>query len=109
MIKHDKWTNEEHDYLVKLKEQGYTYQQIADELTTTFNQKFTFDGVRNRYRYKAEQTGTPNYKETTEILADGSHKSDKLLKMSVEQSKDVNYLLKAHGFDTEQWELVNAK
>src|SRR5690606_39842493 len=82
MIKHDKWTNEEHDYLVMLKEQGYTYQQIADELTTKFNQKFTFDGVRNRYRNKAQQEKPTGYKETTEILHDGTHKSDKLLKMS---------------------------
>lgn len=49
------------------------------------------------------------YKETTEILSDGSHKSDKLLKMSAEQTKDVNYLLKAHGFSSTDWELVNAK
>lgn len=49
------------------------------------------------------------YKETTEILANGSQKSDKLIKMSVEQSKDVNYLLEAHGFDKKEWELVNAK
>lgn len=109
MIKHDKWTNEEHDYLVMLKEQGYTYQQIADELTTKFNQKFTFDGVRNRYRNKVQQEKPTGYKETTEILHDGTHKSDKLLKMSAEQSKDVNYLLNAHGFDTEQWELVSAR
>lgn len=49
------------------------------------------------------------YKETTEILANGSHKSDKLLRMSAEQSKDVEYLLEAHGFDKSTWELVNAK
>lgn len=50
-----------------------------------------------------------NYKETTEILADGSHRSDKLVRMSSEQSKDVNYLLSAHGFDSQTWELVNAR
>ncbi|MFS1518514.1 hypothetical protein V1503_18935 [Bacillus sp. SCS-151] len=50
-----------------------------------------------------------NYKDTTEILANGSHKSDKLVRMTAEQSKDVNYLLKAHGFDKATWELVNAK
>lgn len=50
-----------------------------------------------------------SYKETTEILSNGSHKSDKLIKMSDEQSKDVNYILTAHGFDKETWELVNAK
>lgn len=49
------------------------------------------------------------YKETTEIMADGSHKSDKLVRMNAEQLKDVNYLLEAHGFDKESWELVNAK
>lgn len=49
------------------------------------------------------------YRETNEILANGSHKSDKLIKMSSEQSKDVNYILEAHGFDKETWELVNAK
>ncbi|MFF3148160.1 hypothetical protein ACFVRU_42225, partial [Streptomyces sp. NPDC057927] len=37
------------------------------------------------------------YKETTEILKDGTQKSDKLIKMSTEQSKNVNYLLEAHG------------
>lgn len=49
------------------------------------------------------------YKETTEILSNGSHKSDKLIKMSAEQSKDIDYILSAHGFDKETWELVNAK
>ncbi|MGG2091257.1 hypothetical protein AB1283_00640 [Bacillus sp. S13(2024)] len=49
------------------------------------------------------------YKETTEILTDGSHKSDKLIRMTNEQSKDVEYLLEAHGFDKKSWELVNAK
>lgn len=49
------------------------------------------------------------YKETTEILANGEHKSDKLVRMSAEQSKDVNFLLEAHGFDPNSWELVNAK
>ncbi|PLR99634.1 hypothetical protein [Bacillus sp. T33-2] len=49
------------------------------------------------------------YKETTEILSDGSHKSDKLIRMNAEQSKDINYILEAHGFNKESWELVNAK
>lgn len=49
------------------------------------------------------------YKETTEILSDGSHKSDKLISMSTEQSKDVNYLLEAHGFDATEWELTSAR
>ena len=49
------------------------------------------------------------YKETTEILSDGSHRSDKLVKMNAQQAKDVNYLLEAHGFDKSDWDLVNCK
>ncbi|MCM3110020.1 hypothetical protein [Lederbergia lenta] len=49
------------------------------------------------------------YKETREILSNGSHKSDKLIRMNDEQSKDVNFLLEAHGFDDKSWELVNAR
>lgn len=50
-----------------------------------------------------------NYKETVEILGDGSHKSDKLLKMSAEDTKNPDFLLKAHGYDPNEWELTNAK
>ena len=52
---------------------------------------------------------TNKYKNTTEIMNDGSHKSDKLIAMNEEQSKDINYVLEAHGFNKDEWELVNAK
>src|SRR5690625_2518086 len=42
-------------------------------------------------------------------MADGSHKSDKLLKMSAEQAKDPEYIMKAHGYDPNKWEVTNAK
>lgn len=50
-----------------------------------------------------------NYKTTTEIMGDGSHKSDKLIKMDAEDSKDPDFLLKAHGYDPSKWKLTNAK
>jgi len=50
-----------------------------------------------------------NYKESVEINKDGSQTSNKLVRMSIEESKDVNYLLKAHGYDIYEWELVSAR
>ena len=50
-----------------------------------------------------------SYVESTEILEDGTQRSDKLLEMSAEQAKDVEYLLKAHGFDPCEWELISAR
>lgn len=50
-----------------------------------------------------------NYKKTIEINKDGSQTSDKLVRMSEEDSKDVNYLLVAHGYDSKVWELISAR
>jgi hypothetical protein len=60
-------------------------------------------------RTKTNEDTVLSYKEKVEILGDGSHKSDKLLRMSAEQCKDPEFLLKAHGYDNSEWELVNAK
>lgn len=49
------------------------------------------------------------YKSTIEIKPDGAQVSDKLLKMSDEESKDIEFLLKAHGYDSKVWELVSAR
>ena len=70
--------------------------------------------LESEYEEIEEASNTENeplikYKETTEILGDGTQKSDKLISMSNEQSKDVNYLLQAHGFDTTEWELISAR
>ncbi|AYP68242.1 hypothetical protein PQE75_gp237 [Bacillus phage vB_BcoS-136] len=67
------------------------------------------DFVENEEIEKLNSEEEVTYKETVEILANGNRKSDKLIKMSSEQSKDVDYLLDAHGFDKTDWELVNAR
>lgn len=50
-----------------------------------------------------------NYKETVELNKDGTQTSDKLLRMSQEECKDVEFLLKAHGYCTKTWELISAR
>jgi hypothetical protein len=50
-----------------------------------------------------------NYKNTIELKENGVQISDKLLRMSEEESKDVNHLLKAHGYDIKSWDLVSAR
>lgn len=49
------------------------------------------------------------YHSETSINKDGSYTSDKLLLMSEEQSKDIDYILNAHGFDKHVWELISAR
>lgn len=51
----------------------------------------------------------PNYKETVELKGDGSTISDKLVQMTNAEMKDSEFLLKAHGFNPKEFELVSAK
>ena len=43
------------------------------------------------------------------INKDGTYSSKKLLTMNEHESKDPEYLLKAHGFDTDAWEVVSVR
>jgi len=52
---------------------------------------------------------TPNYKESVEIKQDNSQVSDKVIPLSDEELKDVNFILKSHNYDPEAWELISAK
>jgi predicted phosphodiesterase len=90
------------------------------ELVDMFNLDYSAETLRKKsYGWKdfidneeLEQLNSEEeitYRETNEILSNGSHKSDKLLKMTAEQSKNIDFILEAHGFDKESWELVNAK
>lgn len=61
--------------------------------------------AKNKEVKKTEQA----FKEEFEINKDGSQSSSKLIKLSLEQKKNPRYLLEVHGFDPNEWELVNAK
>lgn len=116
----DKFDNYVYEEILKRKEMRAPYENVFNkiygiELSNTEARK-ELKGIENHLEYKRENedeinkdTGLPKYKETTEICADGKYKSDKLLVMSQEQSKDVDYLLKAHGFDVGFWQIVSAR
>lgn len=54
---------------------------------------------------KAQST----YKSESSINKDGTFTSDKLIAIKEDDLKNPNSLLKAHGFDVKDWELVSAR
>jgi hypothetical protein len=48
------------------------------------------------------------YNSTLKFNADGSRESDKLVWMTDQQGKDEAFLLEAHGFDPEEWQILSA-
>lgn len=49
------------------------------------------------------------YKSETSINKDGTFTSDKLISIKEDELKNPLSLLKAHGFDSKEWELVSAR
>ena len=55
------------------------------------------------------ETITQKYGTETTINKDGTQSSNKLIIMSEEESKNPDFVLEAHGFDTDCWQLVSAR
>lgn len=115
MKKHGKWTEGEREYLLQLRKE-YPNSKLsfyAEKLTAKYNELFTPDGVRHyisrNVKEKMAQSAKVGYKEKHEIKPDGSHYSDRLVYMSEEEKKDITFILKAHGYDPETWELTKAE
>ena len=52
---------------------------------------------------------SPERKSTIELNKDGTQTSTRLIEMAEEDAKDVNFLLRAHGYDSRVWNLVSAR
>lgn len=108
------WTKEEHSFLKQLVDNSdkKTWRVFAREMSESFKQPYKAEQVRAYWRNNVRGTETPvtpAYSEEVEILPNGSIKSDKLILLSLEQAKDQQYILEAHGFDHTEWEVVSAK
>jgi len=56
-----------------------------------------------------ESTPIPRHKNEVEHNRDGTLSSTKLVEMQDSEAKNPAFLLEAHGFDVEDWEIVSAK
>lgn len=91
----------------ELKREGKTRYEIAETLGISPRQARR---GWERYESKLKKEELPkDNKYTVTINSDGTQTSEVLLEMSREQAKDEEFLLKAHGYDTELWEIVSAR
>lgn len=102
----------------KNKQIELSWQELADQYSNgMFRTGEAFRcWVKNQLRDKKNTPPTPitdtantSFKETIQINKDGSQSSNKLIRMSIDDSKNPSFLLKAHGYDIDEWELVSAK
>jgi hypothetical protein len=107
-----KWTQEEHNYLVQLKEKGLMWHQIAEEMTMKFGRRYSKEQCRSRWRQnrhlvKNEIDPKDKYGKKINKNPDGTWEIDQLIEISKEQLKDDTYILEAHGYDSSKWEITS--
>ena len=110
-----KWTSEYRALVKRLYEQGMDTRQVIDYFYDHYGLNVSRRSVQ---RYRKGATHTP-VKETkikdvqrgTEIVLnkDGSQSSSTTLQMTSEQAKDPDFVLRAHGFDPTEWDIISAR
>lgn len=123
-IEHMGITKQQYDEILQMivnKKTGIVDVDWSD-IITQFNLQMSKDTLRKCndtifggsfiYQYlKANLSETSNGIPTnaTELTLnkDGSFSSKKLIEMSEKESKDPEYILKAHGFDPTEWQIVS--
>ena len=65
--------------------------------------------TKNENKEKAVEEIQKSYGSEVSINKDGTYSSNKLIVMNETDSKNPEYLLKAHGFDISCWQIVSAR
>lgn len=116
-----KWTDEHKNRVTELGKQGLSSSKIAQKLFDEFGVNLSRRTV-SRYlstghtssRYDKLKKNTNKVKDVkrgTEIVInkDGSTTSSTTMQMTSEQAKDPEFVLRAHGFNPDDWDIVSAR
>lgn len=104
---------------------GLTWDEVARVLNEEFGENFGESKYRKWWyafqegmeyiktlefeREEAVKEYVGQQKKDFQILKNGEQSSTVLCKLSDEQLKDPDYILKVHGYDSNSWELTSAK
>ncbi|MFJ3388776.1 hypothetical protein [Lysinibacillus sp. NPDC086135] len=112
------------DYHIRLYSNLDSYEISSDEATLLLNKEYGSNYSESKWRKDFGQyinwkdyieskligdNELPSYKQSNEIKGDGTHSSDKLIRISESDKLDNKAILEAHGFDINEFDLVNAK
>lgn len=109
-----KITDELIDYINQQRNKGVGRVEIADNIFNEFGINISTRSI-SRY-YGKTSAGTKkrvmrNDELKTEITInrDGTQTSTTTVQMTEEQAKDPKFVLRAHGFDADKWEILSVK
>ncbi|WOC53496.1 hypothetical protein RMT25_06380 [Oenococcus oeni] len=111
-----RWTKDILEKAKSLKNQDLSYPKIAKKLNKEFDISVSASSVnhalldyqRGKYHFTDKKNSKDReLKNKIRINEDGSEESTTLIKMTEEQAKSKEFVLKAHGFNPSEWSIVN--
>src|SRR5690625_4146030 len=98
--------------MIELRQNKYTWKEVAERMTDEFGDEYNAEQCRARWRnnrHKIVNEVDPREKYPTKITrnSDGSVDIDQLIEISKTQLKDDAYILEAHGYDPNKWEITS--
>ena len=97
-----RWEKSVYKRACELRASGMQNKAVAKQLNTEFNLSLSTNAVKRKFTNEGY-----THQARVEIQPDKQTSTIKL-RMTVEQSKNPDYVLQAHGYDPDEWELVQA-
>lgn len=101
-----KWQDDVFKRVCELRDNRVKHKEIAKILNNEFGTNLSDTAVRRKFQNTGVTNSEPSSLTSVDVKADGSQTSVIKLRMTSEQSKSPEYVLKAHGYNADEWEII---
>lgn len=101
---------EENNYLKYLVEnENLTHREKAEKMSNKFGKRYNPDSIARQVQRKVKSGKWFKISKSSsvEVKESGEQISKIKLRMTEKESKDPSYVLAAHGYDEDEWQVVN--
>lgn len=96
-----KWQDDVFKRACELRDNRVKHKEIAKILNNEFGTNLTDTAVRRKFQNTGVTNSEPSSLTSVNVKSDGSQTSVIKLRMTSEQSKSPEYVLKAHGYNAD--------
>lgn len=96
-----KFNNEMNNFIMNHRQVGCSWYKLADEFNRSFGTHYSREKIRSHYRRNLKKDAQEmRTEESVSLKENGEQISQIKIAMTREQSKDPDYLLEAHGYNS---------
>ena len=103
------FNNEMNSFIVNHRQTSRSWYKLTDEFNRSFGTHYSWEKIRSHYRRNLESEVKEMQQDTSVTLKENGEQISQIkIAMTREQSKDPDYLLEAHGYNSKQWKVKSA-